>query len=140
MVLLNASFDGNSSGLKLDSGVGTDSPNVSGAEPARRRLQPAPSAHPWKTAAAWAQKELLQSPPGQTQANNSAAAQMPRVSQPLRVEPPAEYNAPARVESLHHGAGKRATEQASAGALHSPPLPLAAAAQDAQDAQARASA
>ncbi|KAL1495147.1 hypothetical protein AB1Y20_017012 [Prymnesium parvum] len=93
------------------------SPHVH-ADPARRRLAASPPPHhPWKAASAWAQHELLQQPAGRLAHH---AAQMPRVSQPLRVEPPAEYNAPARVQSLH--AGKRSPEMALSSKLARRPL------------------
>ena len=99
-------------------------------EPARRRLHPSPTAHPWKAASAWAQQELLQSSTGTGHATTShTGSQMPRVCQPLRVEPPAEYNAPPRVQILR-GSGKRGAEQEHAvlttshppSHLNSPPL------------------
>ena len=85
-------------------------------EPARRRLQPSPASHPWKAASAWSQLELHQS--SSSSGRLTTGSQMPRVSQPLRVEPPAAYNAPSRVQFLHRGSGKRGAEQESANLSH----------------------
>eukprot|EP00966_Prymnesium_polylepis_P075387 1748874-Prymnesium_polylepis.1 len=105
---------------QIGSGPALESPHVH-SDPARRRLQPSPTQHhPWKAAAAWAQQELIQSPTSGRITSGHAGSQMPRVSQPLRVEPPAEYNAPARVQPLH--AGKRSTEQALSSKLARRPL------------------
>lgn len=67
-----------------------------GGHPARRRPPPA-SHHSYKSDAAWghAAEDSLTQPESPT-----GPSRMPRVSQPLRVEPPPEYNAPARVQRL----------------------------------------
>lgn len=75
-------------------------------EPARRRLNPSSSV---KAAATWAQQELVTNavPQKSSEDLSSAHISFPTAGQPLRVEPPAEYNSPARVQPLQHGLGSK---------------------------------
>ena len=79
---------------------------VSNAHLPARRNAPQQSHHAYKSDAAWGQ------PYGAPQALHHDAptspSRMPRVSQPLRVEPPPDFNAPARVQRLK-GAGARSS-------------------------------
>ena len=70
------------------------------SNPARRRVQPAHPVHPWKRDAAWAQVKLSAAEfgAGPSAPQPSDGVKVPRASQPLRVEPPPEYNAPARAQ------------------------------------------
>ena len=93
--------------------------NVS-SNPARRRVVPSGTVHPWKRDAAWAQVKLSgegrspggpASPTSPTAAAAENAVRVPRVSQPLRVEPPTEYNAPTRAQRLtNKHSARHATE------------------------------
>lgn len=74
--------------------------------PARKSLQPSPSSN--LREGAWAQQGSPASRGATGTGLPSGAPRMPRVSQPLRVEPPAEYNAPRRVNNT----GKRAQPRA----------------------------
>lgn len=81
-------------GANLGSALPPSSPG-----PARRALQPSPSAQLREVSSAWTQPEQPTSRGGLAGSGMHAAGapRMPRVSQPLRVEPPAEYNAPRRL-------------------------------------------
>ena len=52
----------------------------------------------------------------------ASAARVPRVSQPLRVEPPPEYNAPPRAPRLQRAGARHANEQVMASRLARRPL------------------
>jgi len=75
------------------------------SQPARRRAQQSTSHHPWKSTEAWAKSSDAPA----FQPDSPTASRVPRVSQPLRVEPPPEYNAPARVQRLQRS-NLRATQ------------------------------
>lgn len=76
--------------------------------PARRAQQRTPSAQLREVSSAWTQPEQPSSRGGLAGSDTHAAGapRMPRVSQPLCVEPPAEYNAPRRLPPGQSG-GKR---------------------------------
>jgi len=90
------------------------------SNPARRRVQPSSTVHPWKRDAAWAQVKLTSSGEGSPGAGHDGV-KVPRVSQPLRVEPPAEYNAPARAQR-HNSNSQHSTQQVLSSKLARRPL------------------
>ena len=103
------------------SSLAGDLAKLSGSNPARRRLQqqqqsPVRSGKAPKT---WA-LEQGQGDPGNQQLDSPTGARVPRVSQPLRVEPPPEYNAPARAQRLQRG--KQGVEQVLSSKLARRPL------------------
>ena len=62
------------------------------------------------------------SPDAAATAAAASQARVPRVSQPLRVEPPPEYNAPSRAPRLAKPSGRHATEQVLSSRLARRPL------------------
>jgi len=90
-------------GANLGSALPPSSPG-----PARRALHPSQSAQLREVSSAWTQPEQPASRGGLAGPGIHAAGapRMPRVSQPLRVEPPAEYNAPRRLPPGQSG-GRR---------------------------------
>ena len=78
------------------------------SSPARRRVRQTSSVHPWKRDTAWAQIKISATNEGVPLGGHDA---VPRVSQPLRVEPPPEYNAPARAQRLRGISSTFNTEQ-----------------------------
>ena len=76
-----------------------------GAGPARRQGQHSKAHLPQPSA--WAQPEPAASRGSATgMPSGGGAAQMPRVSQPLRVEPPVEFNSPRRTAIGKPAAGR----------------------------------
>ena len=85
-------------------------PGASG-QPARRQGQHSKAHLPQPSA--WAQPEPAASRGSATgMPSGGGAAQMPRVSQPLRVEPPVEFNSPRRT-AIGKAAGKPSGSKAS---------------------------
>ena len=82
-----------------------------GPGPARRQGQHSKAHLPQPSA--WAQPELAASRgSGTGMPSGGGATQMPRVSQPLRVEPPVEFNSPRRT-AIGKTAGKPSGSKAS---------------------------
>jgi len=82
-------------------------------QPARRSLSASRSAN--RLGSSGWMNELRELPRPASPVSGSANAAMPRVLHPLRVEPPAEYNAPPRMQPL--AAGSRSTGNGTENAL-----------------------
>ena len=108
--------------------------NLSSSNPARKRVpQPRLSQGTTNAGPQWdpGNNRLIQeggSPEGGSPGggggtmSSAAAARVPRVSQPLRVEPPPEYNAPARAPRLAKPTSRHSTEQVLSSRLARRPL------------------
>ena len=77
--------------------------------PARRRAQQTNVQHARVSADAWTKPTT--SGGNASLQPESPTSRVPRVSQPLRVEPPPEYNAPARAQRLQRSGSRHSTEQ-----------------------------
>ena len=84
--------------------------------PARKRAPQPSTMHPWNKSAAWTQSTRTpqdgsgsgSSPLPMSMSGNDL--KVPRASQPLRVEPPPDYNAPARAQRLARASSHKNVE------------------------------